>query len=164
MHEVPAGVPTTIFEAFDYIASVKAPTLDDLRLMVVLEAAGKGLYDDLARGVENGTLADSLRENGRQELAHAHRVSRAIGKITGQDYPVPSPDENPYLSPPPPAPKVTRAMLAGLAEAEFGGEALYESWAASLDNEEAAALLRQNGREETDHGGRLRAVLDLAPA
>ena len=32
---------------------------------------------------------------------------------------------------------------------------MYETWAASTSNEEAARLFRLNGKEEADHGNRL---------
>ena len=38
---------------------------------------------------------------------------------------------------------------------------LYATWADSLDNEDAAALLRLNGQEETDHGNRLLTAATL---
>ena len=44
----PAQAPESLFDAFAYIAAVETPTLDDLRLMVILEAAGKALYECMA--------------------------------------------------------------------------------------------------------------------
>jgi rubrerythrin len=164
MHTLPPGAPATLNEAFAYIGAVTAPSIDDLKLMVVLEAAGKGLYDDLAAGVEDEAVRALLARNGREELAHAHRVSRAIGTLTEADYPVPAPAENPYLTGPAPKRAVDRAVLMALAEAEFAGENLYERWAANCANPEAAALFRQNGREETEHGLRLQQAANLLAA
>ena len=50
---------------------------------------------------------------------------------------------------------LTAEGLKKTAEAEFAGDLLYATWAQSLDNEEAAALLRLNGQEESDHANRL---------
>ncbi len=164
MQTLPDGAPETLNEAFAHIASVQAPTIADLQVMVLVEAAGKALYEGLAAGVEDPRVAELLARSGREELAHAHRVSRAIGRLTGTDYPVPEPQDNPYLAAPMPTPKVTREMLEGIAAAEFGGEALYEGWAAHCADPEAARLMRQNGKEEAQHGERIGEVLRMMPA
>ena len=164
MQSLPAGAPNTMNEAFAYIASLDSPSVDDLKLMVMLEALGKDLYDDMASGVEDEGVRALLHKNGREELAHAHRVSRAIGAMTGTDYPVPERDENPLLAEAQKPRGVTRDMLLALAQSEFGGEALYERWASHCDNGEAAALFRQNGREEAGHGARLQQAAALLPA
>ena len=59
---------------------------------------------------------------------------------------------------------VTAEGLTKTSEAEFGGDALYAKWADSIDNEEAAALFRQNGKEESDHGNRLLQAAALLTA
>lgn len=162
MHKLPDGVPNTLFEAFAHISAHKTPSIDDLKVLVMVEAAGKRLYEDLAQGIDNEDVRSILDRNGREEMGHAHRVSRVIGKLTGADYPVPESHENPFLvAPPPPKRNVDKATLLGLADAEFGGREFYEGWAASCTNEEAAALLRQNGREEARHGERLRDAAKL---
>ena len=161
MLEVPEGCPTTLFEAFAYVAACERPSLDTLRVMVMAEAAGKALYEDMALGTGNSEVQELLRHNGREELAHAHRVAKAIHVLTGEVYPVPEPDENPYLVDPIPRSPISREALLKLAEGEFGGDYLYSKWADAIGNEEAAALFRQNGREETEHGARLQQAADL---
>lgn len=162
MHKLPDGVPNTLFEAFAHISGHKSPTIDDLKVLVMVEAAGKRLYEDLALGIENEEVRSILGRNGREEIGHAHRVSRVIGKLTGTDYPVPEAHENPFLvAPPLPKKNVDKATLLGLADAEFGGQDFYDGWAASCTNEDAAALLRQDGREEARHGERLRDAAKL---
>ena len=42
---------------------------------------------------------------------------------------------------------------------EMAGETFYEMLAAGVDNEEAAALLRKNGREERGHAERMRRAI-----
>lgn len=163
MHTFPPNAPKNLYEAFAYIGSVTRPTIDDLKLMVILEAAGKVMYDDLAAGATDSRVRELLIDSGSDELAHARRVSRAIGKLTGTDYPVPSPEENPYLA----AwekPDLTAELMNSLAETEFGGEALYERWAENCENAEAVQLFRQNGCEETNHGHRLKEVSELLAA
>ena len=59
---------------------------------------------------------------------------------------------------------LTPESLKGLAHGEFGGEALYETWAANIGNEEAARQFRLNGKEEADHGNRLLEAAALLEA
>lgn len=96
-----------------------------------------------------------LDHNGREELAHAHRVAQAITAISGEKFPPPEPADNPYLVPPPPAAGPTAETLRGLAKGEFRGETLYATWAENIGNDEAARLLGLNGREEMEHGNGL---------
>lgn len=164
MQPLPQGAPATLDEAFGYITNLKTPSVEDMKVMVLVEAASKNLYEALADAVADEQAKALLHANGREELAHAHRVARAIGRITGTDYPVPGPEENPYLAAPLPKYEVNRAMLAGLAEVEFNGDNLYGEWANYCGNAEAAALFRANGREEIGHGKRLQQASALLPA
>lgn len=152
----PDNVPQSLGEAFGHLYSVDTPSVDDLKLMVLLESAGKTLYEHSSGGTDNSAVIALLLHNGREELAHAHRVSKAIKAISGEDYLPPEPADNPYLQSdtPPPAP-LTPAGLTKLADTEFGGDALYARWADGIGNAEAAALFRQNGKEESEHGNRL---------
>ena len=152
---LPKGAPSTLGAAFAHINSLTSPSVDDLKIMVLLEAAGLALYENLASGTDNGDVAGLLMHNGREELAHAHRVAKAILAISGEEFPPPQPEDNPYLAVALPEMPVTAESLKGLARGEFGGEALYESWASNIGNQEAASQFRQNGKEEADHGNRL---------
>ncbi len=160
-NSLPAGAPATISEAFAHINAVTAPTLDDLKVMVLLEAAGLDLYRGMVPGTDNAEVAALLEHNGREEMAHAHRVAKAINAISGEHFPPPEAANNPYLAVPFPAMPITAEALRGLSQGEFGGEELYERWAANCDNAEAARLFRLNGGEERDHGDRLIAAAAL---
>ena len=88
----------------------------------------------------------------------------AVKAVSGEDFFPPLAEDNPYLTDgAAPFAPVTKAALTGLAQGEFGGEALYEKWAANTDNDEAARLFRLNGKEETDHGNRLMQAAALLP-
>lgn len=150
------GWPQTIGEAFAHIGTVKTPGVDDLKIMVLVEAASETLYRVTAEGTDRADVIELLHHNGREEMKHAQRAAQAVALLGGEEFPPPTAEENPYLAAGKfPFAPVTPEALRKLAEGEFGGEALYEGWAASLDNAEAAALLRLNGKEETDHGNRL---------
>lgn len=153
--KLPAGAPATLGAAFAYINGVTAPSILDLKIMVLLEAAGLELYRGVADRSENVTVAALLNHNGREELAHAHRVAKAIAAISGEEFLPPDAADNPYLAEALPATPATADALRSLAMGEFSGETLYETWAVNCDNAEAARLFRLNGREETDHGNRL---------
>jgi rubrerythrin len=152
---LPAGAPETLGAAFAHIGTVQSPSVDDLKVMCLVEAAGQTLYEVFAQGTDNSAVQQILLHNGREEMAHAHRVSKAIHAMTGEDFPPPAAADNPYCAGPMPSAPMTPDGLRNTAQGEFGGDALYARWADSLDNAEAARLLRLNGGEETDHGNRL---------
>ncbi|HEY4940930.1 MAG TPA: ferritin-like domain-containing protein [Rhizomicrobium sp.] len=157
----PPSFPASAGEAFKHINAVTAPTIDDLKLMVYLEASGEVGYGDLADGASEA-VAKLLNANGREEVAHAHRVAKAIRAIYGEDFAVPAPAENPYAKKS--GRKVDRAILEGLVKAENFGKTLYDSWADNTANTEAAALFRQNGIEEAKHGARAQEAIGLLEA
>ena len=163
MHIIPKDAPQDLYDAFAYLGSLTRPTLDDLKLTVLLEAAGKAMYDHFAASVSHPAMQALLSASGRDELAHARRVSRAIGLLTGADYPVPEREENPYLVGWL-APTLTKDLLENLAEAEFRGEDMYGQWAEGCENAAVAELFRQNGREESLHGERLKTMSHLMAA
>jgi len=158
----PSYMPESAGEAFKHINAVTHPTLDDLKLMVYLEASGQVGYGDLARGAPSAHIAALLNANGREEVAHAHRVAKAIRAIHGEDFAVPAPEDNPYAKSA--VRKLDRAILEGLVKAENGGKTLYDTWADNTTNAEAAALFRQNGIEEAKHGARAQEAIGLLDA
>jgi rubrerythrin len=162
MSQLPASAPEKAGEAFAHINAVVSPTLDDLKLMVFLEASGLAAYQDLARSAPNAEVRDLLEANGREELAHAHRVAEVIKILSGEDFPPPRPEDNRYVGPV--TRPLDRALLNGLVTAEDNGEALYRTWAENIGNAEAAALLLQNGKEELRHGERAKQAAELLPA
>ncbi len=155
MTPIPEGAPQTLGEAFAHINALTTPSVNDLKVMVLIEAAGQTLYEISAEGADHQGVKGLLIENGHEEMKHAGRVSAAIKLLSGEDFPPPSAAENPYLTGHIPHATLTAEGLKKTAEAEFAGDRLYTTWADSLDNEEAAALLRLNAQEESDHGNRL---------
>ncbi|MGE0667191.1 MAG: ferritin family protein [Sphingomonadales bacterium] len=153
MSLLPAGMPQTSEAAFAYIGTIDTPSVDDLKLMVCLEAGGQSFYRALAAGAPSKAIGDLLSANGREEMAHARRLQKAIRILTGETFAIPAPDANPYDDAPATLP-VDAALLDTMAKGEFGGELMYAGWAAKIGNEAVARLLRQNGREERRHGER----------
>lgn len=162
MSELPAGAPEKSGEAFAHINAVVSPTIDDLKMMVFLEASGLAAYNELASSAPNAEVRGLLEANGREELAHAHRVSKVIKILYGEDFPPPSAEDNRYVGPI--GRPLDRDLLNFLVSAEDNGNALYQTWAENIGNAEAAELLRQNGKEELRHGERAKQAAQLISA
>ena len=163
MANEPANMPPDFESALGYIMGVTAPSVDDLKLMAYIEAGGEAFYIGLANAAPSEAIAELLRQNGREERAHAHRVKRVIEKLSGESFTVPEPDDNPYYVIPEGL-SVDAEMLNGLVEGENGGDVLYQGWAAGMDDAECAKLLSQNGKEEIRHGERCQEALALLEA
>lgn len=68
-----------------------------------LECSGEHFYNMLADRIGNEEAAELLRRNGREELAHARRIAKAISIRLGHEWepsaeiatllPIPMPDE-----------------------------------------------------------------------
>ncbi len=160
MSNLPRELPPDFFSAFQALTAKSRLEVEDLKLMVLVECAGDGLYGSLADATPVEEAAELLRKNGREETAHAHRLKKAIEILTGSAYEIPSKEENPY-STPPAFPAVTSDLLDAFKSAEFDGDRYYQTWAEAEPNEEVATLLRQNGREETRHGERVTQAAEI---
>ena len=160
MTSKPDNMPPDFESALGYIMSVAAPTLDDFKLMAYVEAGGEAFYAGLANGAPNPQIKDLLAKNGREERAHANRLKRVIEKLSGDNFEVPEPADNPYHAEPEGVP-VDADFLDFLIDAENGGDALYQDWASTVEDDECAGLLRQNGKEETTHAERAKEMKAL---
>ena len=149
----------------DFFAAVTAMTgleqLDvaALRLIYRVERAGETFYNLLAERIGNAEAADLLRRNGREERAHAERIRKVLGIKLGHDYQPTAEDQAPYAIALPPTVGVD--LLPLIVQGELAGDADYHRWAEREPDPEAQRLLRQNGREETQHGERVRQVIAL---
>ena len=165
MLSLPEGAPPTIRDAFAHIGTVTTPTPLDIKVLVLVEAASQELYRCSAEGSDNPEVIELLHANAREEFLHAERASAALAALNGEVFPAPAAEDNPYLAEGKfPLVELTREGLHKMAEVEFGGDAFYGVWAQNVGNAEAAALFRQNGKEETDHGNRLLKVAELLEA
>ncbi|MBM4268468.1 MAG: ferritin-like domain-containing protein [Deltaproteobacteria bacterium] len=151
--------PTDFFTAVASLGKIEQLDVDTMRLLYRIERSGEDFYNMIADRIGDEESAVLLRQNGREERGHAERVRKAIGiklghayEPTAQDlenFPVPLPDAIP--------PEVLPVIVQG----EIDGDAGYQKWADRESNPEVQALLRQNGREETRHGERVREVIAL---
>lgn len=162
--DLPKTAPKTTGEAFAYVGKLaNGATIDDLKILALVEALGLALYEDMASQTDNPGVQALLRANGREEMAHAHRVAKALEILTGKAYPIPAIADNPLYTSLPPMP-VTAETLGKLAQAELAGQDLYAGIAGSFDNADVIALMQQNGREEVQHGHRLLEAVALLDA
>ena len=157
---LPASVPPDFLTALQTLASLERLDLEDMKLMILLETAGDPLYQRLADLAPNQEAADLLRQNGREETAHAHRLKAAIETLTGDSYAIPDLADNPYATPPA-FPALSPELLEGVAGAEANGDAMYQRYADNEPDPRVAELLRQNGREEARHGERVARVIEI---
>ncbi len=147
------------FSAAARVAALEALDVAGMKLLFQVECSGEDFYFALADRIDHAEAADLLRKNGREEVGHARRLQRAIAlKLGGQFEPsaemqtrfaIPLPDH------------IDAALFPAIVQAELDGDAGYQKWADAEPDPEVAKLLRQNGREETVHGERVRRVTEL---
>jgi rubrerythrin len=134
----------------------------ELRLMFRLENAGETFYNLLADRLGNAAAADLLRKNAREERGHAERLRRALALKLGGTWEPQASDLAPFALALPD--RVSAELLAGIVQGELQGDAGYQRWADAEPDAEVQRLLRQNGREETVHAGRVKEAIALLGA
>jgi rubrerythrin len=155
------GYTGSMQDEFMRLLTVKSPTLSDLKVLALMESAGKSAYEAQVRGVSDEGVKTLLMQNAREEYAHAVRLRQAIKLLYGEDFVIPADSENSFATPETEITPVRRESLEALAQGEIMGGDFYDGWADALENQEAAALLRQNAQEERRHADRLREAAAL---
>jgi rubrerythrin len=149
--------------SMDFLEATTALGQDDeldqaaMELLVKVENSGEGFYGAIADRLGNDEAAVLLRRNGREEIGHARRVTRAMALKYGvepssdafEPFPVTLPDD------------LDARILPYVLDGELQGDAGYQGWADREDNPAVAKLLRQNGREEIRHANRVREVMAI---
>jgi len=133
-----------------------------MRFAFRIERSGETFYHALADRIGDARAAELLRKNGREERGHAERLRRAIGIKLGREFEPEAADLAPFTITLPPV--IPPKLLPGIVQGELDGDAGYQRWADAEQNPEVQRLLRQNGREETVHGERVREVIALLDA
>jgi rubrerythrin len=168
MVSIPNGYPSDSAGAFAVLRGRSTLGPDDLKVLAMIEAAGEVFYFQVAEGVQDPRARELLKQNGREERGHAYRLAKILKLQTGEEWTVPSAEDNPYLAAAPAQlPAVTPEFIATLEHGEADGDRLYQVWADGAADPEVARLLRLNGREESRHGERDAEViryLNGAPA
>ncbi len=160
MSSIPSGYPSDQIAAFALLATHKKLSIDDMKILALLEAAGEAFYLAAADAVEREEAKDLLRRNGQEERGHAHRLLKAI-ELLGGEFSLPADADNPYVQPMDLAGVINADLLNIIQQSEQDGDLQYQAWAAEESNPHVAKILRQNGAEETRHGERVAQVVAL---
>lgn len=151
------------FSAVTALGSIQELDVESARLLYRIECSGEDFYNLIADRIGNAEAADLLRRNAREERGHAERVrkvlaiklGRATYEPTAEDtakYEIPLPDQIPV------------ELLPVIVQGEIDGDRGYQQWADRESDPEVQRLLRLNGREETVHGERVSAVMQILGA
>ncbi|CAA0081659.1 Uncharacterised protein [Halioglobus japonicus] len=157
---IPSGYPDDQIEAFSLLGTREKLSIDDMKILALLEVAGEAFYLAAAQAVSNADAKDLLRRNGQEERGHAHRLLKAID-LLGGEFKLPDDTDNPYVQPMDLNGVINADLLNIIQQSEKDGDMQYQVWADAESNEQVAKILRQNGAEETRHGERVSQVVDL---
>ena len=146
--------------AFESLRNKIQLEVDDLRLMVLLKSGGSAFYEELAEKASHPVASDLLRRNSWEDRIHAHRLKRAIEVLTGNEYVIPTPEENPFSNFAA-VPVCSRTILEIIEYIENECAAHQSRWADHAPHPDVAALLRQNSSEDQLHGERVRQVIEI---
>jgi rubrerythrin len=160
MTDLPSGYPNDQMEAFALLSTRDTLSIDDMKILALLEAAGESFYLAVADAVENEEAKSLLTRNGQEERGHAHRLLKAIA-LLGGEYNLPEDTQNPYVQPMDLKGMINTDLLAIIEKTEQDGDLQYQAWADAHSNDAVAKILRQNGIEETRHGDRIAQVAAL---
>jgi rubrerythrin len=155
MTTLPAGYPSGAFEAFAFLKTRRQLSLDDIRVLAVIECFGEVFYETLARGVDDAEARALLQRNAQEERGHAHRLLKAIELKGGAPFTLPGADENPFLDHGTSPFSLTDDLMTLLVQGEVDGDLQYQAWADAEPDPAVAKLYRQNGTEETRHSERV---------
>ena len=150
------------FTAVAQVGEFETLDVAAMELLFRVECSGEDFYFALADRIGNDEAADLLRKNGREEVGHARRLQRAIALKLGREYEPTGEMQTRFSIPLPDA--IDATLFPVIVQAELDGDVGYQKWADLEENPEVAKLLRQNGREETLHGERVRKVVELLNA
>jgi|AntAceMinimDraft_5_1070358.scaffolds.fasta_scaffold04245_4 hypothetical protein len=160
MTTIPSGYPTDQIEAFALLATRERLSIDDMKILALLEAAGEAFYFAAADAVKNDEAKNLLRRNGQEERGHAHRLLKAI-ELSGSSFDLPADEDNPYIQPMDLDGIINADLLQIIQQSEQDGDLQYQVWADAESSDAVAKILRQNGVEETRHGERVAQVVTL---
>jgi len=150
------------FSAAAALAEVETLDVESMELLIKVENSGEDFYNLLADRIGNDEAGELLRRNGREEVGHARRISRAIAIKLGTDYEPAAEVLERFAVPLPDT--IGLELFPLIVKAELDGDAGYQRWADNEADPEIARLLRLNGREETKHGERASEALAILEA
>lgn len=148
------------FSAVTALGSIQELDVESARLLYRIECSGEDFYNMIADRIGNAEAADLLRKNGREERGHAERMRKVIAiKLGVEKYEPTAEDTAKYAIPLPD--QIPVELLPVIVQGEIDGDKGYQQWADRETDPEIQRLLRLNGREETVHGERVSAVMQI---
>ena len=151
------------FSAVTALGSIQELDVESARLLYRIECSGEDFYNMIADRIGNAEAADLLRKNGREERGHAERMRKVIAiKLGVEKYEPTAEDTAKYAIPLPD--QIPVELLPVIVQGEIDGDKGYQQWADRETDPEIQRLLRINGREETVHGERVSAVMQILTA
>ena len=151
------------FSAVTALGSIQELDVESARLLYRIECSGEDFYNLIADRIGNAEAADLLRKNGREERGHAERMRKVIAiKLGLEKYEPTAEDTAKYAIPLPD--QIPVELLPVIVQGEIDGDKGYQQWADRETDPEIQRLLRINGREETVHGERVSAVMQILGA
>jgi rubrerythrin len=156
------STPTDFFSAVTALGAVEQLDLEAMRLLMRVERAGEDFYNGIADRIGDPDAAELLRRNGREERGHAERVRRVASLKLGQPFEPTAEDLAPLTVTLPDT--IPADVLPVIVQGELDGDVGYQKWADRESDPEVQRLLRLNGREETQHGERVKQVIELLRA
>jgi rubrerythrin len=153
------AAPTDFFSAATALGTLTELDVAGMRLLFRVERSGEDFYNLLADRIGDREAAELLRRNGREERGHAERIRRALAIKLGGTF-EPTDDDLAHFAIALPD-EIPSELFPVVVRAELDGDAGYQRWADREVDPEVQRLLRQNGREETVHGERVRRVIEI---
>ena len=163
MRQLPPEYPSEAFAAFDFLKTRERLSIEDLKVLAMIECYGETFYELLAQGVADEEARALLQRNAAEERGHAQRCVKAIGLLGGQ-WQLPAKADNPFMALAPAAIPLDAELVRLLEQGEIDGDLAYQQWADREPLAQVAQLYRQNGREEIRHCervGQVKAKLGL---
>lgn len=157
MASLPPGYPTEAFAAFDFLKTRERLSIDDLKVLAMIECYGETFYELLAQGIDDAEARALLKHNAAEERGHAQRCVKAIG-LLGEQWELPAKADNPFMALAPAAIPMDAELVRLLEQGEIDGDLAYQQWADREPLAKVAELYRQNGREELRHCERVGQV------
>lgn len=151
------------FSAVTALGSIQELDVESARLLYRIECSGEDFYNLIADRIGNADAAELLRKNGREERGHAERVRRVLAIKLGRSEYEPTPEDIAKYEIPLPD-QIPVELLPVIVQGEIDGDKGYQQWADRETDPEIQRLLRLNGREETVHGERVSAVMQILTA
>ena len=126
MASLPEGYPTEAFAAFDFLKTRPRLSVEDLKVLAMIECYGETFYEILAQGVQDDEARALLLRNAAEERGHAHRCLKAIS-LLGGELDLPAKADNPFMALAPAEIPMNAELIGLLEKGEVDGDLDFEA-------------------------------------